>query len=323
MGRGRALELKGELDAAAADYNEVVKLSTGGEMANIDSSLAAAYYGLGSIAMQQDKPKEAIDVLLKALAIKRTDADTMALLGSAYVKAGAPDKAVEPLRRAIMFVPVGWVEPYQTLAAAYTASERPGPRRALEFKGELNGAAADYQEVVELSINGEMATVDAGLARAYYGLGSIALQQDKPQEAVDQLLKALAIKRTDADTMNLLGAAYVKAGQPDKAIEPLAQAILFVPVGWAEPYQTLADAYTATGDAELAEWADAMAAGTDRRQRGCRHASPGDDGRRGCARCHDRPRPDRRGRRAIPRPPPTGTARPSRSTPRTKPHCSA
>jgi Tfp pilus assembly protein PilF len=34
----------------------------------------------------------------------------------------------------------------------------------------------------------------------------------------------------------------------------------FVPIGWAEPYQTLADAYKATGEAELAEWAGAMAA---------------------------------------------------------------
>jgi tetratricopeptide (TPR) repeat protein len=52
----------------------------------------------------------------------------------------------------------------------------------------------------------------------------------------------------------------VKAGTPDKAIEPLRRAILFIPVGWAEPYQTLAAAYTASGEAELAEWAGAMAA---------------------------------------------------------------
>ncbi len=59
--------------------------------------------------------------------------------------------------------------------------------------------------------------------------------------------------------MNLLGAAYVKAGQPDKAIEQLEQAILFVPVGWAEPYQALSAAYTAKGETERAEWAAAMA----------------------------------------------------------------
>ena len=132
--------------------------------------------------------------------------------------------------------------------------------RALELKGDLNGAAADYTKVVELAATAEMANVDPMLESAYYGLGSIALQQDRADEAVGQLLKALAIQRTDADAMNLLGAAYVKAGQPEKAVEPLRGAIEFVPIGWAEPYQSLADAYKATGDAELAEWAGAMAA---------------------------------------------------------------
>ena len=134
-----------------------------------------------------------------------------------------------------------------------------GRARALEFKGDLPGAAADYQEVVDLSVGGEMAVADAGLARAYFGLGAVALKQDKAQEAIDYLVKAQAIKRTDADTMNLLGAAYVKADQPDKAIEQLEQAILFVPVGWAEPYEALSAAYTAKGETERAEWAAAMA----------------------------------------------------------------
>ncbi len=132
--------------------------------------------------------------------------------------------------------------------------------RALEMKGDLDAAAADYKKVVELGAPGEMANIDPMMEIAYYGLGSIALQQDRADEAVAQLLKALAIKRTDADAMNLLGAAYVKAGQPDKAVQPLRKAIEFVPIGWPEPYKTLGDAYKATGDADLAEWAGAMAA---------------------------------------------------------------
>ena len=132
--------------------------------------------------------------------------------------------------------------------------------RALEMKGDLEAAAADYTKVVELATTGEMANVDPMLESAYYGLGAIALQQGRADEAVGHLLKALAIQRTDADAMNLLGAAYVKAGQPEKAVEPLRGAVEFVPIGWAEPYQTLADAYKATGEAELAEWAGAMAA---------------------------------------------------------------
>lgn len=132
---------------------------------------------------------------------------------------------------------------------------------AYQEKGDLDAAGADFAKVVELAKGAEMANVDPMLQTAYYGLGAIALKQDRAQEAVTQLLKALAIKRSDADSMNLLGAAYVKAGTPEKAIEPLRQAILFVPIGWAEPYQTLADAYTATAEPEEAEWAAAMAAG--------------------------------------------------------------
>ena len=102
-------------------------------------------------------------------------------------------------------------------------------------------------------------TSTPGSQLAYYGLGEVALGQDKPEEAIEHLLKALSIKRTDADAMNLLGAAYVAADQPEKAFQPLRRAIEFVPIGWAEPYQALADAYTASGDVAEAEWAAAMA----------------------------------------------------------------
>jgi Flp pilus assembly protein TadD len=130
---------------------------------------------------------------------------------------------------------------------------------AYERTGDLDAAAADYAKVIEVAGDAEIANVDPMLQTAYYGLGSIALAQDRPDEAIEPLQKALSIKRTDADTLNLLGAAYVKAGSPEKAFEPLRRAILFVPATWAEPYESLAAAYTATGEAEQAEWAAAMA----------------------------------------------------------------
>ncbi len=133
--------------------------------------------------------------------------------------------------------------------------------QAYEIKGDLDAAAADYTKVIEIASANEMANVDPMLQTSYYGLGDIALQQERPQEAVDYLLKALAIQRTDADAMNLLGDAYVQVGTPEKAIEPLRMAISFVPLGWPDPYQTLAAAYTATGDTAFAEWANAMVAG--------------------------------------------------------------
>ena len=158
---------------------------------------------------------------------------------------------------------------YEDAIAQYSEIIRTGKRdeaayisRGLAFQktGDADAAAADFAKVVEIARDTEQANVDPMLQTAYYGLGEIALQQDRADDAVDNLLRALAIKRTDADAMNLLGAAYVKAGKPEEAFEPLRKAILFVPTGWPDPYRSLADAYTATGDAGEAEWADAMAA---------------------------------------------------------------
>jgi len=123
----------------------------------------------------------------------------------------------------------------------------------------LDAAAADFQAVVDIAKGGEMAHVDPMLNAAYYGLGAIALEQGKPAEAIKNLSAAIAIKRSDADALNLLGAAFIQNGEPAKAIEPLRSAIAFVPIGWSEPYTSLAKAYGDTGDATRAAWATAMA----------------------------------------------------------------
>jgi len=125
--------------------------------------------------------------------------------------------------------------------------------------GQLDAAAKDYQAVVEIAKGGEMAHVDPMLQAAYYNLGSIAMQQGKPAEAITQLEKALAIKRSDADTLYLIGTAYVATGETDKAEKALRTAVAFVPIGWAEPYTALADGFTKAGKTAMAEWAGAMA----------------------------------------------------------------
>lgn len=135
-----------------------------------------------------------------------------------------------------------------------------GRARAYESRGELALAKSDYQSVVDIAKDGEMAHIDPMLNAAFYGLGKIALAEDKAADAVQYLSAAVAIKRSDADALSLLGTAYVANGEPIKAIDVLRQAVAFVPLGWPEPYDALADAYTAVGQAELATWSEAMAA---------------------------------------------------------------
>jgi tetratricopeptide (TPR) repeat protein len=134
-----------------------------------------------------------------------------------------------------------------------------GRAQALVGLNRLDEAVKDYQAVVDIAKGGEMAIVDPTLEAAYYGLGSIALQQGRASDAVGFLQAALAIKRSDADAMYLLGTAYVATGELDKAITELRAAVVFVPVGWSEPYTALADAYGKQGKADYAAWASAMA----------------------------------------------------------------
>lgn len=125
--------------------------------------------------------------------------------------------------------------------------------------GQLDAAAADYQAVVDIAKGGEMAHVDPMLEASYYSLGSIAMQQGKPAEAIVQLEKALAIKRSDADALYLIGTAFVATGETDRAEAALRASVAFVPIGWSEPYAALADGFTRAGKTAMAEWAGAMA----------------------------------------------------------------
>lgn len=235
VSRGRAHELTGDLDAAAADYTKVVEIASGAEIANVDPMLQTAYYGLGSIALAQSRPADAIDPLVKALAIKRTDADAMTLLGEAYVKAGQPDNAVEPLRRAILFVPTGWADPYQSLAAAYAAT---GKTAEAEWAGAMAqamgatapgaapgaspgastapGASPDAADATDrlLAIADGDAAVDARI-----GLGLLAEQAGDNSTAASWYRKAL--ERDAANQAAKLGLSRVSGdttqGHPDVA----------------------------------------------------------------------------------------------------------
>jgi tetratricopeptide (TPR) repeat protein len=124
----------------------------------------------------------------------------------------------------------------------------------------LDAAAADFQKIVDAAKDGEMANVDPQLETAYFSLGVIALKQGQPEEAVIQLASAIQIKRTDADALNLLGTAFLQAGEPERAIAATRQAIALVPIGWCEPYAQLEAAYAALNQSAGAQYAAGMAA---------------------------------------------------------------
>jgi tetratricopeptide (TPR) repeat protein len=152
------------------------------------------------------------------------------------------------------------VSQYDAIIAAGVSLETAHFGRAAANLGldRLDEAAADYLAVVDIAKGGEMANVDPTLEAAYYGLGSIAMRQNRPVDAIAFLEKALAINRADADALYVIGTAYAATSEADKAISVLRSAVALVPVGWSEPYAALAGVYASRGQSAMAAWANAM-----------------------------------------------------------------
>jgi tetratricopeptide (TPR) repeat protein len=128
----------------------------------------------------------------------------------------------------------------------------------LQDRGEPAAAEPLYERIVALRRDGEFAKVDTDLQQAYFGLGLIALVDERFDDAVAALESAVRIDRADADSWHQLALAQLGAGSPAQAIQAERQVIMFIPTEWADPYATMADAFTALGQPEQAEWALGM-----------------------------------------------------------------
>jgi tetratricopeptide (TPR) repeat protein len=188
FGRAAAYMGLGRLDDAATDYEAVVEIAKGGEMANIDPMLEAAYFSLGSIAMQQAKPTEAISFLEKALAITRSDADALYLIGTAYVATGETDKAEIALRSAVEFVPIGWSEPYVALAESFTKAGKTAEAEWAGAMADLNAGKPELAEPRLLAIANGDAALDVAI-----GLGLLYETKGDNAAATEWYGKALAV----------------------------------------------------------------------------------------------------------------------------------
>lgn len=209
LGRGKSYQKTDQLDLAIPDFKKVVEIGLTGEMAGSDPILAAGYYGLGTTYLAQQKPKEAIEPLGKALAIQRTDADVLYALATAYVDAGQPKDAIKPLNLAVALVPTGWAEPYALLQSAYTGA---GDTARAEWAGAMaafaTGDAASAKQRLEAIAGGE-AKLEAAV-----GLGIINEATGDTGAAAEWYRKALAIDATNMSAQLGLGRTSMPAASP-------------------------------------------------------------------------------------------------------------
>jgi tetratricopeptide (TPR) repeat protein len=124
LGRGEVLAEKGDNSGAKESFDKIIDSAGGEEFAGVDPQLEAAYYGLGSVLLEDGQAKKAMKALQRAVKVEAGDADAWNLLGTAALKAGSPALAVKALRQAVLFVPAGWCEPYEGLSKAYRKLHR-------------------------------------------------------------------------------------------------------------------------------------------------------------------------------------------------------
>lgn len=132
-----------------------------------------------------------------------------------------------------------------------------GLGRALLATGDQAGAIGSFQKVIDQAKDADIST-DL-VESAHYYVGTIALDQQRPDEAITHLKQAVIIDRTDADAWYQLGAAYIEGGSLDEAIAALSRAVLFVP-NFADAYEKLAVAYDRKGLVPESRYARGMLA---------------------------------------------------------------
>jgi tetratricopeptide (TPR) repeat protein len=215
LGRGDALRLEGDPAGATVEYQAVVDLAKDGEFASVDTELGSAWFALGSIALDGGRATDAVADLEAALVINRTDADTLHLLSRAYLAAGRADDAVVAVRRAIQFVPIGWCEPYGTLASAEGAL---GRTEAATVASSMAAFCANEPSDVRPTLRG-LVDGPAGLD-ARVALGLIAEVGGDPQTAAEWYRRALTLDPGDVTASSGLArvSSTAPAGPPSPAV---------------------------------------------------------------------------------------------------------
>jgi tetratricopeptide (TPR) repeat protein len=135
---------------------------------------------------------------------------------------------------------------------------RLGKGYVLLERNDLLGAAAEYTAVTGAKRTGEFAGADTRLEAAYYYLGLIAVKQQQPDRALEQLGFALQISPTDSDALYQVALAQGQQGKHADALTTLRKALTFVPTGWCTPYETMAASFTSLGQPEEARYANSM-----------------------------------------------------------------
>jgi protein O-mannosyl-transferase len=235
---GFALDQKGNVDGAIAQYEEALQ---------IRPAYGAAHNNLGLALLGRGKVDEAIPHFQRALQLGPNYVEPCINLGNAFLQLGKVDDAIAQYQQAVQLKP-DYATGYNNLGDA------------LLQKGKVAEATAQYEKTLE---------IDPAYAEADYSLGNILLQQGKVDEAITHFEKALQSRPDYAKACNNLGNALVQKGNVKEAIVNYEKAQQLQPsdpavknnLAWllaTTPNASLRDGSRAV---ELAQQADSLTSG--------------------------------------------------------------
>jgi len=161
------------------------------------------------------------------------NADLRVRLGEALASAGLYEDAVGQLRTATKLNPN---HNGAYLDLGILALEQRQPKSAEGY----------FKKVIELT-TGDMEGVNQRREQAYFYLGSIALDEERYEDAAANLKAALRIRRDAADTYYLLAYAYKGMDNKDAAMKQLDAALAFDPK-YPEAHYLMGQIYLEDGD---------------------------------------------------------------------------
>ena len=212
-----------------------------------------ALYMLGFVLNRENRPSASLAAYTQAAAITRPASDDLKIVGLDYVLLDDYADAIKWLEKAVEFDTKN-VDAWYYLGRAYYARFRLGEaRQAFQKILVLDPANARAENNLGLILETEGKPVEAIAAyrqsilwqeqtsqiseQPYVNLGNILAEQNRPQEAITPLERAVALAPKNAYCHMTLGVLYRKIGEVEKAKRELVRATELEPDNAIAHYQ--------------------------------------------------------------------------------------
>jgi protein O-GlcNAc transferase len=222
----------GRLAEAERGYRQVLALAP---------AQSDALHLLGVIAYQVGQHPAAVDLIRKAIGLRRDIAEYHNNLGNAYRALEQYDAAAVSFRKALSLKP-GYPEALSNLGNVLAAQDKDEEaiaafRRALSANPQLPealnnlGTCLKKQGKVDEAMDCFRGAVeiDSNYAEALYNLGNVYKDRDMFDEALAEYSKALAVRPNYRDAWYNLANARLNKGLNDEAIDAYEKALLLKP----------------------------------------------------------------------------------------------